>query len=489
MIRKLDLLIVKSFIGPFIATFVITAFVLVMQFFWLYLDDLVGKGLDFYTVFRLIGYVAATVVPLALPLAVLLSSIMTFGNLGESFELVAIKSAGIPLVRFMLPLFVVTLFICGIAFFFNNNVIPVANLKMNTLKYDIIVSKPAFDLKEGVFYDKISGYVIKIGKKDKDDRTIHDVIVYEKNYGLQDNIITAKSGVMRLSDDKRFLEFILKDGVRYQEKGNRSTANTEFIRLGFKEFHKSFDLGTLGKINKTSDSVFRDNYKMLSIRQLNKNIDSLNKLTRYYLKRSSTELVPYLRFARVMDSGWVDMNTQLPDSIKSADQLIPDSARSQILDRAITQAGSVKGASEITYFDYVGKRKDRRMHLIEWHRKFSLSVACLVLFMIGAPLGSIIRRGGLGLPVVAALIFFIFFHLMNTFGEKFVKEGVMTPLAGMWLASFALAPLGVFLTWKASRDSQLFNKDAYMTAVRAIGQFFRRPFSGRKKEPVAAKES
>ncbi len=180
MIKKLDKLIIKAFIGPFIATFLISLFVLVMQFFWLYIDDLVGKGLDVLTIFRLIGYVAATAVPLALPLALLLSSIMTFGNLGESFQLVAIKSAGIPLIRFMMPLMIVAILVSGVAFLFANNIIPVANLKLNALKYDIIVTKPALDIKEGVFYDKIEGYVIKIGKKEKDDSTIRNVVLYQK---------------------------------------------------------------------------------------------------------------------------------------------------------------------------------------------------------------------------------------------------------------------------------------------------------------------
>jgi lipopolysaccharide export system permease protein len=206
VIKKLDSLIIKAFVGPFFATFFISLFVLVMQFFWLYIDDLVGKDLDILTLAKLIGYVAAFNVPLALPLALLLSSIMTFGNLGESFELVAIKSAGIPLLRFMQPLFFVTVLIAGIAFLFANNIIPVVNLKLNTLKYDIIVSKPAFDIKEGVFYDKIEGYIIKIGKKSKDGSTIQNVIIYEKNYGLQDNAIIAESGTMKVNKEN-FLEF------------------------------------------------------------------------------------------------------------------------------------------------------------------------------------------------------------------------------------------------------------------------------------------
>ena len=180
MIKKLDILIVKAFVGPFLATFLICIFVLDLQFFWLYLDDMVGKDLGLSTLFYMIGLVTVNWVPTALPLALLLSSIMTFGNLGETFEIVAIKSAGIPLLRFMQPLLIITTFLCFIAFLFANNIIPVAQLKLASLKYDIIVAKPAFDIKEGVFYNRIDGYIIKVGKKDKDDSTIHNVVIYKK---------------------------------------------------------------------------------------------------------------------------------------------------------------------------------------------------------------------------------------------------------------------------------------------------------------------
>src|SRR5437868_2187572 len=213
-----------------------------MQFFWLWVDDFVGKGISTGIIFKFIWYQSAVLVTLALPLAVLLSSLMTFGNLGESFELVAIKSAGISLLRFMRPLFIVTFFIsCG-AFVFSNNIIPVANLKSRTLLSDIVYAKPAFDLKEGVFYDKIRGFAIKIGKKEADS-LIKDVIVYEQANILQDNFIVAKSGVMRVTDDKRLLEFDLRDGIRYEERGNTSDAGkTEYIRIGFKQYKKQFDL-------------------------------------------------------------------------------------------------------------------------------------------------------------------------------------------------------------------------------------------------------
>lgn len=458
VIKKLDRLILKAFVGPFIATFFITLFVLVLQFFWLYIDDIVGKGLDFFTIARLMSYVTASVVPLALPLAVLLSSIMTFGNLGETFELVAIKSAGIPLLRFMRPLLITSLFICGIAFLFNNYIIPRATLKLNTLKYDIIVTKPALDIKEGVFYDKIDGYVIKIGKKEENG-TIRNVVIYEKNYNLQDNITVADSGLMRISDDKQYLEFLLNSGWRYQEKGERVTTNTEFTRMGFKDYKKIFDLSSF-KIQKTEDSVFKDNWRMLSVRQLDKAIDSLQKTRMSISKSISSESALYLAFARNLDSNW----KPAPPSAKpvtSFKQLIPDSLRTAVLDVANGQASSVKAIMERYSAEFTARKMNVRLHLIEWHRKFSLSFACLVLFLIGAPLGSIIRKGGIGTPLIFAVMFFVVFFLLNNYGEKFVKQDVLQPLVGMWLATFILLPVGLFLVYKAMRDSQLFNQEFY----------------------------
>lgn len=467
MIKKLDALIIKAFIGPFLATFLITLFVLVMQFFWLYIDDLVGKGLDFITLAKLTGYVAAFNVPLALPLALLLSSIMTFGNLGESFELVAIKSAGIPLLRFMQPLFFVTLIIAGIAFLFANNIIPVVNLKLNTLKYDIIVSKPAFDIKEGVFYDKIDGYVIKIGNKSKDGNEIRNVIIYEKNYGLQDFSLIAESGLMKVSDDKRSLEFDLRNGWRYEEKGNKYTTNTEFIRLGFKEYKKILDLSSF-KMNKTADSAFKDNYKMLSVRQLNKAIDSMEQYRNYYIKKSNADLRPYMDFVKYTDSSWQKVKPASLKKVTSLNKLIADSAKMDVFEKSLAVINSVHGSVNLLAEEFATKEKELTYHQIEWHRKFTLSIACVVLFLIGAPLGSIIRKGGLGTPLIFAVIFFVIFHLFNTFGEKFVKSDEMSPFAGMWLSTAVLIPIGLFLTYKAMRDSQLFNQEFYYRSLSKI---------------------
>lgn len=471
MIKKLDRLILKAFVGPFIATFFITLFVLVLQFFWLYIDDIVGKGLDFFTIFRLMSYVTASVVPLALPLAVLLSSIMTFGNLGETFELVAIKSAGIPLLRFMRPLLITSLVICGIAFIFNNYIIPHAQLKLNTLKYDIIVTKPALDIKEGVFYDKIDGYVIKIGKKENNG-TIRNIVIYEKKYNLQDNITIADSGLMKVSADKRYLEFYLHSGWRYAETGERFTTNTEFTRTGFKDYKKVLDLSSF-KIQKTEDSVFKDNWRMLTVRQLDKAIDTLKKMNDATGKKVAREVNLSLPFARNLDSNWaVPQNKSA--KLTSFSQVVPDSANSGILDIAMGQANGVKGILENNAAEYSARKQDLRLHLIEWHRKFSLSLACLVLFLIGAPLGSIIRKGGIGTPLIFAVAFFVVFFLLNNFGEKFVKQDVLQPMAGMWLATFILLPIGIFLVYKAMSDSQLFNQEYYYRFFRGVRRLLKR---------------
>lgn len=478
MIKKLDILVLRSFIGPFIATFFLTLFVLILQFFWLWIDDFVGKGLDAFTMLRLVVYMSATLVPLALPLAVLLSSIMTFGNLGETFELVAIKSAGIGLLRFMLPLTVAAILLSGLAFMFNNYVIPVANLKFKTLHYDLVNKKPAFDLKEGVFYTTIPDYAIKVSKKEKDS-ILHNVVIYETSTGPQDNIVTAEKGIMRISADKRFLEFTLYNGWRYEERGNRYGNNTDFIRLGFKEYKKVLDLSSLA-LTRTSDSAYKDRYEMLSTRQLSKNIDSLEKSVAKFAERDRRDLMGYLEFSKYLDTGWIDVKvppvkkgTQftdlLPDSLKTSptDKTLT-AVKPRVLDESISYANSIKSTIEGPSWDYDAKRKDLRMHLMTWHEKFTMSIAVLVLYLIGAPLGSIVRKGGIGTPVVFAVIFFVIFFLLNNFGKKFVKEDVLQPVAGMWMATAVLVPLGFFLIYKALHDSQLFNKEFYFRIFRNI---------------------
>lgn len=478
MFKKLDKLIVKAFVGPFIAIFFIVLLVLIMQFFWLYIDDFVGKGIATNVIFEFILYQSAVLVPLALPLSILLSSLMTFGNLGESFELVAIKSAGISLLRFMRPLFVVSSIIAVLAFLFSNYVIPVANLKARTLLGDIVYAKPAFDLKEGVFYDKIPNFAIKVGVKESNDSVVRDVIIYEQGNALQDNFMIAKSGIMSVSENKRFLEFNLKDGWRYQERGNNyayGENSTEYIRIGFKEFKKQFDLSTLGFSNRTADSLNKNNERMFSLRQLRVAIDSLKKEYTETRKRLGNDMFTQFYFGRIPDSIRLQLTgaKKISDSlITDINSIIADSAKNNIEQNVQTFASSIKVAAQSMDENLKAKERVIRKHKIEWHRKIVLSLACLVLFLIGAPLGAIIRKGGLGTPLIFAILFFMLFYFSSTTGEKFAKEDTLTPFTGMWLATFILVPVGVFLTWKAMRDSQLFNSEFYRKLTRFFKGFF-----------------
>ena len=308
LFKKLDILLLKAFVGPFFATFTIATFVFTLQFFWLYLDDMVGKGLNFFVLLKLIGFVVVHWVPLALPLSMLLSGIMTFGNLGESFEIVAVKSAGISLLRFMRPLIIVTCIISSIAFIFLNNIIPVAELKLESLKHDIITKQPAFDIKEGVFYNKLRGFVIKIGKKEKDDSTIKNVVIFEGNNAVQDNFITAESGVMRVTADKKFLEFVLYNGVRYQEKGMRNSLQTDYIRMGFKQYSKLLDMSSL-QMGNSSEGTLDRNPKMLSIRQIDYTIDSVKKSANVLQKKFMVDVKSVFNFTKYADTGWLKKDT------------------------------------------------------------------------------------------------------------------------------------------------------------------------------------
>ncbi len=446
-----------------------------MQILWKYIDDLVGKGLDMLTLIKFLIYASATLVTLAMPIAILISSIMTFGKLGENFELVAIKSSGISLLRFMRPLFLVTLLLSGVAFLFANYIAPVANLKFAVIYHDIYEKSPAFDLKDGVFYNGFRGFSIKVDKKDKDRSTLHKVLVYEQTNSVQDNTIISESGKMLMSNDKKFLEFKLENGNRYQENGNFNYTNNEFIDLQFKEYTKLFDLSQLN-LQKTSDSLFMNNIRMKTMRQLNVDLDSLKRAPDSLFKRNLTELASYVKYSKFKDSTATkkevtavkEKEDLAVKKVRTFDSMIPDSMETTVFDQTLNQVNNARNLLQVTAADYKAQNDDITLHQIEWHKKLSVSIACLVLFFIGAPLGSIIRKGGLGLPLVMALLFFMVFYLLNIFGEKFTKDQVLIPIVGMWLPVIILSPLGFFLTYKAMHDSQLFNKEYYYRLFKNI---------------------
>jgi lipopolysaccharide export system permease protein len=304
----------------------------------------------------------------------LISTIMTFGKLGESFELVAIKSAGISLLRFMRPIFWVSLLVSGIAFLFNNNIIPIINLKLNKLKYEIVYTKPAFDIKPGVFYDKIEGFIIKLGSKEEDGQSIKDVVIYEKGNYLQDNLILADSGKMSVSNDKRFLEFDLKNGTRYEETGTRASTQTDLTRINFRQYKKVFDLSSFFKV-KSSDSLFKDNFRMLSMRQLSKFNDSATKVRKENLEAGISSLTSSFSFLAEQNVKVYDRKAVAKMKINSIRDIIPDSAFTSILDMTAARLGSLQSTLEYINTSYKEKSKEIRKFDIEWQRKVALSFA------------------------------------------------------------------------------------------------------------------
>lgn len=480
LIKKLDILIIKSFIGPFIVTFFVTLFVLVMQFFWLYMDELLGKGLGAWMIIQLLFYMSTTLVPLALPLGIVLASIMTFGNLGENFELVAIKSAGISLLRFMRPLFIFILLISGLAFVFSNNVIPFANLKALSLLYDLRNSKPAFNIRAGQFNKDIENFSIRVGEKDKDGSTIRNVLIYDHSSGSgNDKVTIAKEGKMFPSPDKQFLIFRLKDGWRYEEYANKDgSENYEQVRMYFKQWDKVFDLSSF-RLQRTNQDLFKNAYQMMNVKQLKYEIDSLDRYNSKIPAKIFNYISPYIS---IVSNEYKDSLPRMMAKVTAAPLVydssfiscIPDSLRLRVLQQVSSQVRSSKNLVEVTVADMTIRQMNYATFKIEWHRKFTLSFACILLFLIGAPLGAIIRKGGLGMPLVVAIAFFVVFHIMSITGEKLARTEAVEPWIGMWMASAMLLPIAFILIRQARNDSQVLSKEWYMRMWKKITALFKK---------------
>ncbi len=468
--KKLDLFILKTYLGPLVLTFFIALFILLMQFLWKYVDDLVGKGLEWYIIFKLLFYASSTFVPLALPLAILLSSLMMFGNMGEHYELVSMKAAGISLRRIMLPLVIVSIFISGLAFYFANTILPEANLKFLSLLYDVRSKKLAFNLKNGVFYDGIEGYVIRVGKKEKDGNTIHDVMIYDhtKHQGNV-AVTTAKWGKMELSPDKRYLIFLLYDGMNYEERTDlrRHEVTRPFQRTKFKEQHLLFDLSAF-QLTRTDEALFKKNYEMQNVHDLRVSIDSMTSEVARQQEAYNKSLQSNYAFYSRMDSV-LPMPVDTLKEFNNAILLNFDRTDwYSICQSAKANSLSMKENIEMHDKNMYGKSKLLHKHEIVMQKKFTFSIACFLLFFIGAPLGAIIRKGGLGMPAVVATIFFVLFWVVSFIGEKYTAEGILPAWQGMWIAPLMLVPIGVFLTYKATIDASLFDLDAWLKFIRKM---------------------
>ncbi len=462
--KKLDILIIKSFIGPFVATFFISLFLFLMHFLWKYIDDLVGKGLELTVIAKLIGFSLADLVPMALPLAVMISSLMTYGNLSESYEMVAIKSAGVSLYRALLPVFGVMVILSILTFYFSNVVIPRANLEAKSLLYDVRQKKPAFNIKEDVFYNEIDGYSIKVGKKYEDNERVEDILIYEQPSGQHAlNVLKAKSGQMKLSADKRILYFTLNDGIRYQEMNDQpnyfKTYPANIMR--FKKQKITFDLSALD-LQLTEKEAFKGDQRMMNINELQENMDSAIRARNRYVGYLGEFIAPYLH---LKDTSGKSM----APAISQNDILLnfPVADQPRILEQAMNQVRIMKSTVQAQMENMENYEKDLTRFQAEWHKKFTLSVIVILLFLISAPLGTIIRRGGIGMPLVISVLMFVVYYVVNLTGEKIGKEGILPLWGGMWLSTFFLLPIGLFLTYKSARDAAFLNIDTYI-------RFFRR---------------
>ncbi|ABG59055.1 LptF/LptG family permease [Cytophaga hutchinsonii] len=467
IIKRLDLLVLKAFFGPFILTVFVVTFIFLMQTILKYIDELVGKGLSYLDYAELMMYFSMNILPVALPLAILLSSLMTFGNLGQFNELTAIKSSGISLIRVMVPIAIWVLGCTVGLYFFNNYVVPKANLKAFSLLYDLRQKKPSLDLKPGVFYNGIPGYSIKIVQKFDNDSSIKGVIIYDHTQSRGNtDVIIADSGSMYLFNQSQYLALELFRGNSYNEfkgEGGMSYINPEeFVRNSFDKTKIVFNLSSFD-LKKTKEELFMGSRQMKGVDELDHHIDSIQRMFVSVNKNSSGMLQPFYYYTTVNPLDSTKNKAVEHDSIKlSKKALLAESPGKEVAQRAANQARSIK-----SYLQGNVERDERfikEIHEFEVtkYQKFTQAVACFVLFLIGAPLGAIIKKGGLGIPVLICIIFFIFYYVFSITGEKWTKEGVYPADFAMWFGNGILFCVGLFFMRQAKNDSRILETDFYL---------------------------
>ncbi|MGQ1948591.1 LptF/LptG family permease [Geofilum sp. OHC36d9] len=487
--KRLNLFILKSYSGPLIMTFFISMFILVMQFLWRYVDDLVGKGLEWHVMGELLFYASLQVVPMALPLAILLASLMSFGNMGENYELIALKSAGVSLLKIMKPITVLTVTISLLAYAFSNNVLPVANLKLVSILHGIRQTRLELDIKERVFYQGVEDFTIKVERKNRDGSMLHDVMIYDHRdrQASNSNVTLADSGKLQMSKDKRNLVLTLYDGVRYDEKigfgknsKNSSRDKSQFRTDVFGSEKAIIQLEGFD-FSKTNESLFKQGDRMKNLSQLSHDLDSIRGERQVFINslKTRSSLFYFNKVQQPRDKRLPAIDSATVFNLDSLYLGLNGESKLLILQNASRISRDQKQVLE-DQMRFIDREDTRiRRHLMELHRKFTLSFACLIFFFIGAPLGAIIRKGGLGMPVVISIFFFIIYYIVDTMGAKFAREGVWEVYQGMWLSSFVLLPIGIFLTYKSATDSPLLNSDAYFIAIH---KFKKRMKSFRKKD-------
>ncbi|MCX6180534.1 MAG: LptF/LptG family permease [Bacteroidetes bacterium] len=465
--KRLHLFIIKSFIGPFILNLVITNFLFLMIWIWKYVDDLIGKGLELSVLMELIGYWSLWQIPMCLPLSILLSSIMTFGKLAESSELTAIKSLGISLQRAMFSLIVFNGLIAVGAFYFSNHVLPYTALRMQTMINDITQKKPELNIPEGVFYNGMDNYTIRIEKK-YSDKTMRGVMLFDHRKEDNSSFIIADSGKIETISDKRgkFMKLSLYKGHAFKEDQNTNNSPLSkarpFLRSSFGEHIIYIDMSAYA-LQQSDGSMFKGSSQMINLRQLGIVIDSLKQDVLDRRVNLAKELNEYYYFPK---DSLINVDTVHPYAMsKDVFSMIAKDSREKVIQEAQQSVRSAQGYPNRSATFEEERTLNRYRYEVEWHKKYTLSFACLILFFIGAPFGAIVRKGGLGWPVVFAILLFLIYYVLAIIGEKLGKKGSMDVGFGMWLSSIVLTPIGIFLSYKATRDSKLFSRPAFFNKI------------------------
>ena len=485
-IKRLDLFLLKTFLPLFLMTFGICLFIFLMQFLWKYVDEMVGKGIEIHVLAQLFFYAAMTFVPQALPLAILFASLMTFGNLGEQFELLAMKASGISLMRIMRPIALLLIIVSISAFFFQNNIIPVSQVKMYTLLFSVKQKSPELEIPEQIFYSAINGQNLYVKKKDKKRKLLLDVMIYDYSAGFNNaRVIVADSGRLKTSTDKKFLILTLYSGESFENvRGNNPRAKDAKDAVPYKR--ESFDTMEMllefdGNFNMRDESLFQDRYVGKNLASLQHSIDSMTVRLDSIKESESKALVAQsykktlARYEkRTPNPQQVNEDTSVVRNIVNFDSLYrvqEPKMKASLLAYSKRNIDNLQVNYGFKSESLRFQEKEIRCHHAEMHRKFTLSFACMIFFFIGAPLGAIIRKGGLGAPAVISVILFVIYYIIDSMGYKMARDGIWDPWQGMWLSSAILLPLGIFLTYKAVNDSVLLNAETYIdTFKRLIGK-------------------
>ncbi len=489
IIKRLDIFILKNFMTLFAGTFCISLFVVMMQFLWKYVDELIGKGLSITVMAKFFFYAGETLVPLALPLAILLASLISFGNLGERFELLSIKAAGISLFRTIRPLVTFMLILSGASFYFQNVKVPQAHQNLMQLLYSMRQKSPELDIPEGVFYDGIEGLNLYVKSKDKNTGILYNMVIYNMRDGIDNaHIILADSGKLETTADKKHLELHLYNGEQFENLNSDAlmTGNVPYRRETFVEKHFIFEFDS--NFNMADAETFSTSASTKNMQELFTAIDSMNVV---YDSLGTA-------YCNDMKKGSMRVREMSEDDIKkhesekkqgriekvmldSAFSKMPASAKLSVLRDASQKINAQQMDTEFKSYSMENGDGQIRRHWIQIHQMITMSLACLVFFFIGAPLGAIIRKGGLGLPVVVSVLIFIVYYIINTAGLKLAREGSIPVWLGMWISTIVLAPLGLLFTVKSNNDSAVFNMDAYVS-------FFKKVFGIRQQRHIARKE-